>query len=194
VTEVEAIRRVFGRGTTPPIASTKSLTGHCLGGAGVWEAIYSLIMMNGNFIAASANVDHPRPRPGPGRDRDHDARQRAARQSVEQLRLRRHQRHPRHVEIPVVGAIMADLMKGKRGLVMGVANDRSIAWGIASALAAEGAELAFSYQGEAFGKRVQPLAASVGSDFLIDVDVTNEESLDACFAADSASAGGRWIS
>jgi 3-oxoacyl-[acyl-carrier-protein] synthase-1 len=56
VTEVEAIRRVFGRCTTPPIASTKSLTGHCLGGAGVWEAIYSLIMMNGNFIAASANV------------------------------------------------------------------------------------------------------------------------------------------
>ncbi|WP_374436766.1 enoyl-ACP reductase [Tabrizicola sp.] len=83
---------------------------------------------------------------------------------------------------------MAELMKGKRGLVMGVANDRSIAWGIASALAAEGAELAFSYQGEAFGKRVQPLAASVGSDFLIDVDVTNEESLDACFAE----VGRRW--
>ncbi len=76
---------------------------------------------------------------------------------------------------------MADLMKGKRGLVMGVANDRSIAWGIASALRAEGADLAFSYQGEAFGKRVQPLAASVGSDFLVDVDVTNEDSLDACF-------------
>ncbi len=56
VTEVEAIRRVFGRGKTPPIASTKSLTGHCLGGAGVWEAIYSLIMMNRGFIAASANV------------------------------------------------------------------------------------------------------------------------------------------
>ncbi|AZL58461.1 enoyl-ACP reductase [Tabrizicola piscis] len=78
---------------------------------------------------------------------------------------------------------MADLMKGKRGLVMGVANERSIAWGIASALAAEGAELAFSYQGEAFGKRVEPLAASVGSDFLVDVDVTNDDSLDACFAA-----------
>jgi enoyl-[acyl-carrier protein] reductase I len=77
---------------------------------------------------------------------------------------------------------MADLMKGKRGLVMGVANERSIAWGIAAALAAEGAELAFSYQGEAFGKRVEPLAASVGSDFLVDVDVTNDESLDACFA------------
>ena len=83
---------------------------------------------------------------------------------------------------------MAELMKGKRGLVMGVANDRSIAWGIASALAAEGAELAFSYQGEAFGKRVQPLAASVGSDFLIDVDVTNEDSLDACFGE----VGRRW--
>lgn len=78
---------------------------------------------------------------------------------------------------------MGDLMKGKRGLVMGVANERSIAWGIAAALAAEGAELAFSYQGEAFGKRVEPLAASVGSDFLVDVDVTNDESLDACFAA-----------
>jgi enoyl-[acyl-carrier protein] reductase I len=71
---------------------------------------------------------------------------------------------------------MADLMKGKRGLVMGVANDRSIAWGIASALRAEGAELAFSYQGEAFGKRVAPLAAAVGSDLLVDVDVTDEAS------------------
>ena len=56
VTEVEAIRRVFGRGTTPPIASTKSLTGHSLGATGVHEAIYSLLMMQGNFIAASANV------------------------------------------------------------------------------------------------------------------------------------------
>ena len=79
--------------------------------------------------------------------------------------------------------IMANLMAGKRGLVMGVANDRSIAWGIASALHAEGAELAFSYQGEAFGKRVEPLAASVGSDFLVDVDVTDDMSLDAAFGA-----------
>jgi enoyl-[acyl-carrier protein] reductase I len=78
---------------------------------------------------------------------------------------------------------MAGLMQGKRGLVMGVANERSIAWGIAAALAAEGAELAFSYQGEAFGKRVEPLAASVGSDFLVDVDVTDDASLDACFGA-----------
>ncbi|WP_411956646.1 enoyl-ACP reductase FabI [Paracoccus homiensis] len=77
---------------------------------------------------------------------------------------------------------MGDLLKGKRGLVMGVANDHSIAWGIAKAAAAEGAELAFSYQGEAFGKRVQPLAASVGSDLLLDVDVTDDASLDAAFA------------
>ena len=78
---------------------------------------------------------------------------------------------------------MAELMKGKRGLIMGVANERSIAWGIAKAMANEGAELAFSYQGDAFGKRVQPLAASVGSDFLVNVEVTNDESLDTCFAA-----------
>ncbi len=76
---------------------------------------------------------------------------------------------------------MADVMRGKRGLVMGVANDRSIAWGMAKALADAGAELAFSYQGEAFGKRVAPLAESVGSDVLVDVDVTDAASMDACF-------------
>ena len=73
------------------------------------------------------------------------------------------------------------LMDGKRGLVMGVANERSIAWGIAKALADAGAELAFSYQGEAFGKRVEPLAASVGSDLLVDVDVTDPASVEALF-------------
>ena len=78
---------------------------------------------------------------------------------------------------------MADLMTGKRALVMGVANERSIAWGIAKALAAEGAELAFSYQGEAFGKRVEPLAASLGSDILVDMDVTDDAALDTGFAA-----------
>lgn len=72
-------------------------------------------------------------------------------------------------------------MQGKRGLVMGVANERSIAWGIAKALAEAGAELAFTYQGEAFGKRLEPLAASVGSDFMVDVDVTDEASMDAAF-------------
>lgn len=73
-------------------------------------------------------------------------------------------------------------MKGMRGLVMGVANERSIAWGIAQAMHAAGAELAFSYQGEAFGKRVEPLAASLESDLLLDIDVTDESSLDAAFA------------
>ena len=77
---------------------------------------------------------------------------------------------------------MSHSMQGKRGLIMGVANERSIAWGIAKAMAGAGAELAFSYQGEAFGKRVEPLAASVGSDFLVDVDVTDDASLDAAFA------------
>jgi enoyl-[acyl-carrier protein] reductase I len=77
---------------------------------------------------------------------------------------------------------MPELMNGKRGLIMGVANERSIAWGIARALHAEGAELAFSYQGEAFGKRVAPLAESLGSDILVDVDVTDDASLDAAFA------------
>ena len=73
-------------------------------------------------------------------------------------------------------------MKGKRGLIMGVANDRSIAWGITQYLAAQGAELAFSYQGEALEKRVRPLAESVGSDFLVECDVTSEESMDRVFA------------
>jgi enoyl-[acyl-carrier protein] reductase I len=75
------------------------------------------------------------------------------------------------------------LMAGKRGLIMGVANDRSLAWGIAKAVHAQGAELAFTYQGDALGKRVKPLAESIGSDFLLDCDVTNEPSLDRAFAA-----------
>jgi enoyl-[acyl-carrier protein] reductase I len=76
---------------------------------------------------------------------------------------------------------MADLMRGKRGLIMGVANDRSIAWGIARAMHAEGAELAFTHQGPAFGQRVAPLAASLGATILMDVDVTDDASLDAAF-------------
>ena len=78
---------------------------------------------------------------------------------------------------------MTGLMKGKRGLVMGVANDHSIAWGIAQQLAAQGAELAFTYQGEAFGKRLEPLAASVGSSFLMPCDVEDIATVDAVFAA-----------
>ena len=72
-------------------------------------------------------------------------------------------------------------MTGKRGLIMGVANERSIAWGIAKAMAEAGAELAFTYQGEAFGKRLEPLAASGGSDFMVDVDVKDDASLDTAF-------------
>ena len=74
------------------------------------------------------------------------------------------------------------LMQGKRGLIMGVANDHSIAWGIAKTLAAHGAELAFSYQGEALGKRVKPLAQSVGSTLVLPCDVENLPSVDAVFA------------
>ena len=69
-----------------------------------------------------------------------------------------------------------DLMRGKRGLIMGVANDHSIAWGIARRLAAQGAELAFTYQGEAFGRRVKPLAASLGSSLVLSCDVEDEKS------------------
>ncbi|WP_458096948.1 enoyl-ACP reductase FabI [Roseomonas sp. WA12] len=75
-----------------------------------------------------------------------------------------------------------DLMKGRRGIVMGVANDRSIAWAIAQAVAAQGAELAFTYQGEALEKRVRPLAATVGSDLLVPCDVSDEAAIDVAFA------------
>jgi enoyl-[acyl-carrier protein] reductase I len=77
---------------------------------------------------------------------------------------------------------MGDLMAGRRGLIMGVANEKSIAWAIAQACAAQGAELAFTYQGEAPGRRVQPLAASLGSEIVLPCDVTDEPSLDAVFA------------
>ena len=73
------------------------------------------------------------------------------------------------------------LMKGKRGLIMGLANDKSIAWGIAKECADSGAELAFSYQGEALKKRVLPLASSVGSNFLLECDVSDIDSLDELF-------------
>lgn len=74
------------------------------------------------------------------------------------------------------------LMAGKRGLIMGLANNRSIAWGIAKALHAQGAEMCFSYQGEALKRRVEPLAAEVGSDFLVECDVSDEAAMDMTFA------------
>ncbi|KGJ08271.1 enoyl-ACP reductase FabI [Paracoccus sphaerophysae] len=80
------------------------------------------------------------------------------------------------------------LMAGRRGLIMGLANDKSIAWGIARALAEQGAELAFSYQGEALKKRVEPLAAQLGSDIVLPCDVADMASVDALFA----DLQGRW--
>lgn len=78
---------------------------------------------------------------------------------------------------------MTGIMQGKRGLIMGVANNHSIAWGISKALAAQGAELAFTFQGEALGKRVKPLAAELNSDFVVPCDVEDIASVDATFAA-----------
>jgi enoyl-[acyl-carrier protein] reductase I len=76
---------------------------------------------------------------------------------------------------------MTGLMQGKRGLIMGLANDRSLAWGISQALAAQGAELAFSFQGEALERRVRPLAEQLGSDFLIECDVADMADIDRAF-------------
>ena len=76
---------------------------------------------------------------------------------------------------------MTGLMAGKRGLIMGLANNKSLAWGIAKQLAEQGAELAFSYQGDALKKRVEPLAAELGSDFTFDCDVSDMDALDAAF-------------
>ena len=76
---------------------------------------------------------------------------------------------------------MGGLMEGKRGLIMGLANEKSLAWGIAQKLAEHGAELAFSYQGDALRKRVKPLAEQLGSDFLTECDVSNMEALDTAF-------------
>ena len=78
---------------------------------------------------------------------------------------------------------MSELMAGKRGLIMGLANERSLAWGIAKALRGAGAELAFSYQGEALEKRVRPLAAELGSDFLVECDVADMAAVDNAFDA-----------
>src|SRR6202000_3330076 len=84
---------------------------------------------------------------------------------------------------PVPPPFKGALMHGKRGLIMGVANDRSLAWGIAAACAAQGAELAFTFQGEALERRVRPLAASVGSSLVFPCDVADEASIDTAFNA-----------
>ena len=80
-------------------------------------------------------------------------------------------------------ALKSNLMTGKRGLIMGVANDRSIAWGIANTLTAHGAELAFTYQNEAMERRVRPLAESIDSKIIVPCDVEDEESIKAAVDA-----------
>ena len=94
-----------------------------------------------------------------------------------------------HDERKKMGGLMQALMEGKRGLIMGVANDHSIAWGIAKTLAAHGAELAFTYQGEALCKRVKPLATSVGAKLVLPCDVENIATVDEAFAAVKAEWG-----
>ena len=169
--EIEAMREVFGSGDKcPPISATKSLTGHSQGATGVHEAIYSLLMMQNSFICESAHIDEIDPGVRRHADRARAARQRADRArcspipsaSAAPTRRSCSSTSTRNDKEEVSG-MKSGLMSGKRGLVMGVANDHSIAWGIAKALAAQGAELAFTYQGEALGKRVRPLAESVGS-------------------------------
>ncbi|GBQ99786.1 enoyl-ACP reductase [Acetobacter nitrogenifigens DSM 23921 = NBRC 105050] len=80
------------------------------------------------------------------------------------------------------GPVKGDLMRGKRGVVMGVANDRSIAWAIAAAVAAQGGEIAFTYQGEALGKRVRPLAESIGATLVLPCDVSDDAAIDETFS------------
>ena len=89
---------------------------------------------------------------------------------------------------PAPVLVKGSLMAGKRGLVMGVANDRSLAWGIAQACAEQGAQIGFTFQGEALERRVRPLAGSVGSDLVVPCDVADEASIDAAFEAVAA----RW--
>ena len=89
---------------------------------------------------------------------------------------------PDKAPVPTDLPLRGTLMKGKRGLIMGVANDRSVGWGIAAACAAQGAELAFSYQGDALEKRVRPLAEGVGSSLVVPCDVSDDASMDAAFA------------
>ena len=86
-------------------------------------------------------------------------------------------------ESPAIQLNRGTLMQGKRGVIMGVANERSLAWGIAAACAAQGAELAFTYQGDALGKRVRPLAESVGSALVLPCDVADDAAIDATFSS-----------
>src|SRR5271167_3430071 len=104
----------------------------------------------------------------------HDKRASSARSDVSQ-------RTDMADSAPSSVAPIGSLLAGKRGVIMGAANNRSLAWGIAEACAGQGAQLAFTYQGEALERRVRPLAASIGSDHLVSCDVADEASIDAAF-------------
>lgn len=93
-----------------------------------------------------------------------------------------HEQNAANIDNEEKGALKGTLMEGKRGLIMGVANNKSLAWGISAALNAQGAELAFTYQGDALKKRVVPLAESIGSNIILPCDVTDEASMDAVFS------------
>lgn len=93
-----------------------------------------------------------------------------------------HEQNIAELENEETGPLKGTIMKGKRGLIMGVANNKSLAWGISQALSAQGAELAFTFQGDALKKRVIPLAESIGSNIVLPCDVTDEASMDAVFA------------
>src|SRR5262249_48454527 len=121
-------------------------------------------------------------------DQAHSAADAAARQAA--LARQREAVPPRSPTDAAKGATMPDrapargtVLQGKRGLIMGVTNERSLGWGIAAACAAQGAELAFTYQVEALSRRVRPLAASIGSDLLLQCDVGDEARIDAAFVA-----------
>ena len=151
--EIEAIREVFGAGDKcPPISATKSLTGHSLGATGVQETIYCLLMMQNGFICESANIDELDPKFADMpivRERRDDVR---ARTPCSPTPSASAAPTPRWCSsaTPAEDSDMSSLMAGKRGLIMGVANDHSIAWGIAKQLAARGRRARLHLSGRAF--------------------------------------------
>ena len=141
-----------------------------LGATSVHEAIYCLIMMKNNFISASANIT----------DLDDEAKNFPIVQKVEKTDLKAVMSNSfgfGGTNATLVLKNLMSLLKDKKGLIMGVANERSIAWGISKKLSNEGADLAFTYVGESLKKRVVPLADSLGSKLTIDCNVENEQQI-----------------
>ena len=186
--------RSVRRRSCPPISATKSLTGHSLGAAGVQEAIYSLLMMQNGFICESANIEKLDPAFADmpivrERARRRDARLRA----VELVRLRRHQRLARLQacrRVRADGGAVPGLMHGKRGLIMGVANDHSIAWGIAKALAGTWRRARLHLSGRGARQAREAAGANrLGSTLVLPCDVEDIASVDAVFDDDREAMG-----